>query len=201
MLMASQRSRPDVVEERAAYLTWLQSVDARCVKAVDESGVVQGMRLAYGFAARGERLVCEAPLRQGKRLSLLAWLGYDGAGTVAMRIGTVKRWHFRGFVLEHLVPTLQKGDIVLWDNARIHEAPDLVEQIEAAGAMVRPLPRYSPEFNPVELLWSKLKQSIKKACADTAEALTAAVEAATAQVKASDAEGWFTHCGLVPQSP
>ncbi|ARA92171.1 hypothetical protein AWN76_002605 [Rhodothermaceae bacterium RA] len=91
------------------------------------------------------------------------------------------------------------GDIVLWDNARIHEAPDLVEQIEARGACVRPLPRYSPEFNPIELLWSKLKHLIKKACADTAEALLEAVEYATEQVTAADAAGWFQHCGFLPQ--
>jgi transposase len=91
----------------------------------------------------------------------------------------------------------------LWDNARIHEAPDLIEQIEARGASVRPLPRYSPHhrcsFNPIELLWSKLKHLIKKSCADTAEALMEAVEQATEQVTASDAAGWFQHCGFLPQ--
>lgn len=157
------------------------------------------MRLAYGYAPRGERLVSLAPLRQGKRVSLLGWLGFDGAGTVAMQTGTIKRWHFRGFIRAHLLPVLQPGDIVLWDNARIHEAPDLVEQIEARGAGVRALPRYSPEFNSIEMLWSKLKHLIKKACADTAEALLGAVERATAEVTAGDAAGWFQHCGLLPQ--
>ncbi|ARA92177.1 hypothetical protein AWN76_002635 [Rhodothermaceae bacterium RA] len=198
-MQAAQQQRPDVVAERAAFRDWLGTVDATRIKAVDESGVIQGMRLAYGYAPRGERLVCQAPLRQGKRVSLLGWLGFDGAGTVAMHTGTVRRWHFRGFIQQHLLPVLKPGDIVLWDNARIHEAPDLVEQIEARGACVRPLPRYSPEFNPIELLWSKLKHLIKKACADTAEALLEAVEYATEQVTAADAAGWFQHCGFLPQ--
>lgn len=197
--MPAQRQRPDVVEERHAFLDWLEHVDARRIKAVDESGVVQGMRLAYGYAPRGEPLVAQAPFRTGKRLSLLGWLAFDGSGAVVMHEGSVKRWHFRGFVRTHLLPSLKPGDIVLWDNARIHEAADLVEQIEARGAAVKPLPRYSPELNPIELLWSKLKHWIRKACADTAEALVKAVETATARVCASDAQGWFRHCGFLPQ--
>ncbi len=194
--MPSQAQREDVVQERKDFVKWLKTVDADRIKAVDESGVVQGMRLAYGYAPRGKRLVVHAPLRKGRRLSLLGWLGHDGSGTVAMHEGTVRRYHFRGFIREHLLPHLKPGDIVLWDNARIHHAPDLVEQIEARGACVRPLPRYSPEFNPIEMLWSKLKHWIKKAEADTLEALTQAVAAATERVCATDAEGWFTHCGF-----
>lgn len=197
--MPDQAQRPDVVAEREAFFQWLDTVDATKVKVVDESGVVQGMRLAYGYAKRGQRLIEHAPLRRGRRLSLLGWLGFDGSGTVAMHEGTVKRWHFRGFIQQHLLPVLKPGDLVIWDNARIHEAADLVEQIEALGASVKPLPRYSPELNPIEHLWSKLKHWIKKACADTAEALVEAVESATLRVCASDAEGWFAHCGYHPQ--
>jgi transposase len=197
--MPDQAQRPDVVAEREAFFQWLDGVDATKVKVVDESGVVQGMRLAYGYAKRGQRLIEHAPLRRGRRLSLLGWLGFDGSGTVAMHEGTVKQWHFRGFIHAHLLPSLQPGDIVIWDNARIDGVPDLVEQIEARGAQVVPLPRYSPELNPIEHLWSKLKHWIKKACADTAEALIEAVESATLRVCASDAEGWFSHCGYHPQ--
>ena len=175
-------------------------MDPTKVKAVDESGVVQGMHLGYDYAKRGERLVVHAPLRKGKRISLLGWLGYDGSGALVMHQGTVKRWHFRGFVRAHLLPHLKPGDVVLWDNARIHEAPDLVEQIEARGATVRPLPRYSPEFNPIELLWSKLKHWIKKARADTEEVLLEAVEASVLRVTGSDAAGWFKHCGFCLQA-
>ena len=194
--MADQAQRADVQAERAAFERWLESVDPACVKPVDESGVVQGMRLAYGYAKRGRRLVTHAPLRKGKRISLLGWLGFDGAGAVAMHKGTVKRYHFRGFIQQHLLAYLKPGDIVLWDNARIHEAPDLVEQIEGLGAVVKPLPRYSPDFNPIELLWSKLKHWIKKARADTEEALLVAVEEATERVSSSDARGWFLKCGF-----
>ena len=195
-MRAAQAQRPDVVAERNAFLAWLQHVDAAKIKAVDESGIVCGLRLAYGYAPRGQRLVAHAPLIHRKRLNLLGWMGVDGVGALVLHEGRVQRWHFRGFVRGHLLPVLRPGDIVLWDNARIHEAPDLVEQIEARGASVKALPRYSPEFNPIEPLWSKLKHLVKKACADTWEALIEAVEAATACVTAADAAGWFRHCGF-----
>ena len=197
--MPSQAQREDVLIERADFLKWLEGLDPKRVKAVDESGVVQGMRLGYGYAKRGQRLITHAPLRKGKRLSLLGWLGHDGSGAVAIHEGSVRRYHFRGFIREHLLPHLKPGDVVLWDNARIHQAPDLVEQIEARGAKVRPLPRYSPEFNPIEHLWSKLKHWIRKARADTEQALMEAVESAVLRVSVSDAEGWFAHCGFCPQ--
>lgn len=77
------------------------------------------MRLAYGYARKGERLVCHASLRKGKRISLLGWPGNDGSGCVAFQAGTIKRIHFRGFVQRYLLPEVQVGDIILWDNARI----------------------------------------------------------------------------------
>ena len=188
-MMSDQLKREDVARERAAFLQWLPSVDASRVKAIDESGLIQGMRLAYGYSRRGERLVEHAPYRRGRRLSLLGCLSLDGSRAVVMHEGTIKRWHFRGFVLEHVLPQVGPGDVVIWDNARIHEAPDLVDRIEARGGAVRPLPRYSPDFSPIEPLWSKLKHLVRKAHADTAEALKQAVEGAVSCVSASDAQG------------
>lgn len=166
------------------------------MKALNESGVVQGMSLRYGYAPKGERLVGHAPLRKGKRVSLIGWLVSDGSGHVAFHEGTIKRYQFRGFVQQHLLPSLKRGDIVLWDNARIHEAPDVVEQIRSRGADVKPLPRYSPEYNPIEMLWSKVKHWIRKAKADTLEALGQAIHASVACVSGQDARGWFEHVGF-----
>ncbi len=199
-MMPQQALREDVGAEREAFDAWLETVDPSKVKVLDESGVVQGMRLAYGYAKRGERLVEHAPYRQGKRLSLVGWLGFDGEGIVAMEVGTVKGWTFRGFVREHLVPHLAAGDIVVWDNARIHGVEEIEAMIEACGAKVKRQPRYSPEYNPIEHLWSKLKQRVRKARADTAEQLQQAVAEAVSSVTASDARGWFEHCGYLHQS-
>jgi transposase len=193
----SQQDRPEVQAERAAFASWAQGVDPARVKVLDESGVVQGMRLGYGYAPRGQRCYDARPLRCGRRLNLIGWIGSDGAGVVALHRGRMDRPHFRGFVQAHLVPHLQAGDVVVWDNARLHAAEDVVAAIEARGARVKPLPRYSPDLSPMEPGWGKVKQVVRKARADTEAALEAAVAAGVSSVSASDAAGWFRHCGFI----
>ncbi len=163
---------------------------------LDESGLVRGMRLGYGYAPRGERVYDRAPLGRGKRLNLLGWLGLDGKGCLAAHAGSVNTEVFTCFVKKRLVPHLKPGDIVVWDNASFHKSDELKKLIEKRGATIKPLPRYSPDFNPIEMLWSKLKHYVKKARADTFKALEPAVQAALTTVKISDVRGWFVHCGF-----
>ena len=198
-MKASEQDRPEIQAERAAFIEWIKTVDPSQVKVVDESGLVRGMRLGYGYAERGERVYDSAPAKRGKRLNMVGWMGLDGSGAVATHPGTVNGPIFRGFVHTHLLPALREGDIVIWDNHRIHQVEGLKEQIEARGAVLKPLPRYSPDLNPIEMLWSKLKHYIKKARADTEEALEQAVEAAVGLVCGADARGWFEHCGFCLQ--
>lgn len=193
----SQQTRPDVVAERAAFLEWQASVCARRLIFVDESGVCQGMRTAYGYARRGSRCVETAPYRVGKRTSLLGWMA-EGCGEIISYAGSVTKDVFERFVEQSLVPSLEPGDIVIWDNARIH-SEGAVELITAAGASVVALPRYSPELNPIEMLWSKLKHGVRKKRADTAEALKQALMEAVAALRGEDASAWIGHCGYVRQ--
>ena len=160
---------------------------------VDESGIRQGERLSYGYAPAGERCHETAPFRIGKRVNLLGWMSNRG-GQVAQFTGSVTGDLFTRWVKYVLVPQLEPGDVVIWDNARIH-MPEAVELIREAKVDVLPLPRYSPEFNAIEMLWSKVKQSVRSEMADTAEQLTEAVKRAVESVTSSDALGWVTHCG------
>lgn len=192
----AQQSRADVAEERAEFMEWMATVDPNRVVVVDESGLIRGLRLAYGYAPKGERVYDTAPLNKGKRLNLVSWMRVDGSGVVATHAGRVNGPIFRGFVMKDLVPSLRAGDVVVWDNARIHGVEGLREMIEARGAELKPLPRYSPDLNPIEMMWSKVKHWVKKARADTLEALEEAVEAAVARVASSDAEGWYSYCGF-----
>ena len=199
--MRPQQQLTDAVQqERAAFLGALAEIDPARVKVVDESRVVLGQRLAYGYSARGERCYDSALFRSKVARSLIGWLGFDGSGVVAMQEGTVRGWTFRGFVREHLVPQLKEGDVVVWDNARIHGVEGIREMIEACGARVLPLPRYSPDLSPIEPCWSKVKHVVTRLRAETAEALEQAVEAGVGSVVSSDAAGWFRHCGYVLQS-
>lgn len=171
----------------------MAALDGHRLVFVDESGCAPGQRLGYGYAPRGERCMEAAPLRPKGRVNLLGWMGASSGEAVIVE-GKVNGALFEHFVETYLVPWLEMGDIVLWDNARIH-TPRAVELVEAAGACVLPLPRYSPEFNAIEHLWSKLKHYVRKLRADTPVALREALKSAMEMISASDAVGWIQHCG------
>ena len=193
----SQQQREDVVAERAAFALLMKHLDGRRLVFVDESGLTQGMRLAYGYARRGERCCENAPFRVGKRRSLIGWMSSEG-GEIVHFEGSVTADVFTRYVGEHLVPSLEVGDIVIWDNARIH-SEEAVQLVEAAGARVLALPRYSPEYNAIEHLWSKLKHYVRKMKADTVEALKQALDVATTYLRAADGRAWIEHCGYTFQ--
>ena len=193
-MRAAQQLRDDVAEERAAFAAWQATADAGRVVCVDESGVVAGMRCAYGYARRGERCVEHAPYRKGRRTSLIGWVRASGGAVVAVE-GAVTRGVFTRFVAEHLAPALRPGDLVVWDNHSIHGGAEVRALIEGRGAALHPQPRYTPEANAAEPLWSKVKGHVRRARADTAEGLAAALRSAVSSVTAADAVGWLRHCG------
>lgn len=186
--------------ERATFLQEIARVDPVRIKVVDESRVEVGGRLGYGYAPRGERCLDSAPYRSKHKKNLIGWLDLGGEGVVASCASTVKGWTFRGFVREHLVPHLRAGDVVVWDNARIHGVEGIREMVEAAGARLLPLPRYSPDLSPIEPAWAKIKHIVKKLRPEEMGSLTAAVAVGVESVSASDAAGWFAHCGYLHQS-
>jgi len=119
----------------------------------------------------------------------------DGS-TAAMTVeGATTSEVFRAYVEHILTPTLRPGDIVVLDNLSPHKDKEALALIEQAGAEVRFLPPYSPGFNPIEKMWSKVKALLRSAKARTDEALLTAIGAALARVTAQDAEGWFASCG------
>jgi transposase len=109
--------------------------------------------------------------------------------------GTVNGAVFEAFVDQVLVPQLRPGKVVIWDNVSFHRRESLRELIEAHGATVKFLPAYSPEFNPIEECWSKLKAWLRKQAAQTIEALQDAITEAIQQVTLKDIAGWFRHAG------
>jgi transposase len=119
----------------------------------------------------------------------------DGT-TAAMTIdGPTTSEVFRAYVEHILVPTLRPGDIVVLDNLSPHKDKAAVALIEAAGVEVRPLPPYSPDLNPIEKMWSKVKASLRRTKARDPDTLLAAIGSALEEVTANDAAGWFASCG------
>jgi len=148
-----------------------------------------------GRSPRGERLVCHAPHGHWCTTTMISSVRLDGT-TACMTIeGATNTEVFHAYVREILVPTLQPGDIVVMDNLGAHKNERTLELIALAKAEVRFLPAYSPDLNPIEMMWSKLKALLRKAQARNHPDLLAAIASALAAVTPQDALGWFVHCG------
>jgi hypothetical protein len=185
-----------VIEERNAFEDWLSGVDPARVKVVDETGIVRGMRLAYGYAPRGERVYDRAPVGRGKRLNILGWMGLDGDGCLAAWSDNVNTKVFSRFIEKHMLPKLKRGDVVVWDNASFHGDEKLERKLRRRGVKLVRLPRYSPDYNPIEKLWQKLKHYLKKARIDIFSELESGVMEAMKMINVSDIEGWYRSCGF-----
>lgn len=148
-----------------------------------------------GRSPKGERLVCHAPHGHWCTTTMISSVRLDGT-TACMTIeGATNTEVFQAYVREVLVPSLRPGDIVVMDNLGAHKNERTVALIEQAGAEVRFLPAYSPDLNPIEMMWSKVKALLRKAQARTRPDLLLAVASALNAVTPQDAIGWFVACG------
>lgn len=148
-----------------------------------------------GRAPRGRRLLAKAPHGHWRTTTMISSVRLDGS-TACMTIeGATDTAVFHAYVREILGPSLRPGDIVIMDNLGPHKNEQTLALITAAGATARFLPAYSPDLNPIEMMWSKVKALLRASEARTAEELQRAIAAALGQVRAQDAVGWFAACG------
>jgi transposase len=162
---------------------------------IDESGIHRAMTRERGRAPRGERLVGRVPRNRGTVTSVIGSLSLKGIDAVMTIEGATTGAVFTAFVEHVLLPRLSTGDVVVLDNVGAHKVKRARQLIEDRGARLLFLPPYHPEFNPIENAWSKVKALLRAAEARTIDALDQALAAAIAAVSASDAAGWFRHCG------
>lgn len=162
---------------------------------LDESGVNRAMTRRYARAPRGQRAYAHAPVNRGSNVTLIAALSLEGVIAPMQVEAATSGDVFLAYLDQVLCPVLRPGDLVLMDNLPAHKVPGVRTRIESVGAELLYLPRYSPEYNPVEQLWSKIKAWLRKVGARTSEALDEAITAAFEAVTAEDAQGWFRHCG------
>jgi transposase len=156
------------------------------------------MTRRYGRAPKGERVHGAVPLGHWEATTLIGALALDGLRACFTVDAATDTDIFQIFVKQVLQPTLRSGDVVIWDNWPAHKSPELATALAAAEATLLSLPPYSPDFNPIEQCWSKVKAFLRSAQAPTTEALEQAIAQAFATVNASDARGWFQHCGYRP---
>ena len=142
---------------------------------IDETWTATNMTRRYGRARRGQRLVASVPHGHWQTTTFLAGLRLDGFVAPAVCDGAVNGTSFRAWVEQVLAPTLSPGDIVVMDNLGSHKVAGVREAIEAVGAELRYLPPYSPDLNPIEKVFAKMKAYLRKVAARTRDALIAAV--------------------------
>jgi transposase len=173
----------------------MAGIDLGRLVFLDESGAKTNMTRLYGRCFDGQRLVDATPHGHWCTTSMISSLRLDG-NTAAMAIkGPTDGDVFLAYVQNVLAPSLRPGDIVLMDNLSSHKTPAVLAAIKTTGAEPRFLPPYSPDFNPIEKMWAKIKAFLRKAKARTEEALLSAIGDALNTVSHSDAVGWFASCG------
>jgi transposase len=160
---ADEQRRPDVAAARRHWRDTQPVHDARGYVFVDESGVTTDLLRRYGRSPRGARLRDHTPCGHWQTHTVIAALRVGGLGAPAVFDGPLDNPTFLAYIEQVLVPTLQPGDVVVLDNLAIHKQPAVHAAIERVGARVRFLPPYSPDLNPIEMAFAKLKAFLRAA--------------------------------------
>jgi transposase len=187
---AQEQKSPRVQAQRKAFKKKLAAVDPDHLVFVDESGANTGMARTHGRAPQGERVQATAP-GAWHNVALIAGLRTAGVVAPIALPGAVDGVVFQTYVQEALVPELQEGDVVVWDNLQAHKNRAVIAAIEAVGARVEPLPVYSPDLTPIEEMFSKTKNHLRTVAARTTDTVINAMGEALKRVTPSDVLGWF----------
>ena len=191
---ASERDTPEVEEGRREFAEEVGPIEPKRLVFVDETGVTTAMTPAYGRAPKGERVESSAPA-SWESVTVIAAMGLDGLRAPLALEGAVNAATFLSYVEQVLVPALDRGDVVVFDNLGSHLSPAVFEAIGRAGASALPLPPYSPDFNPIEEMFSKFKEFLRRIGARAKEHLYDAIGEGLREVTPDDIFGWFRHAG------
>jgi transposase len=182
-----------VAAKRAGWHELLARESPAQLVFVDESGANTRMTRCRGRALAGQRLVAQIPHGHYQTSTLIAGVRLDGACAPWLFDGAMDGEMFLAWVCQGLVPVLQTGDLVIMDNLATHKVAGVREAIEAAGARLWYLPPYSPDFNPIENMWSKIKQVLRSLSPRTQPELLVAAGAAFDTISPADCLGFFLH--------
>ena len=194
-IRASEQDRPDVKARREEWKAQQITLDPARFVFLDESGAKTNMTRLRGRAKGGQRLVDSTPHGHWCTTTMISSIRLDGS-TACMAIDDATSAEvFREYVRQVLLPTLRPGDIVVLDNLSAHKDKEALALIAKVGVEVWFLPPYSPDMNPIEKMWSKIKELLRAAKARTFDALLAAIANALETITTEDAQGWFEACG------
>jgi transposase len=196
-LIAAEQLRPDVAERRHNFRIAGRFVSPDQLVFLDESGAKTNMTRPYGWSMKGTRCNDHTPNGHWKTMTLLSAIRSDAVIEDATVVcdGAMDGGTFLTYVEDCLVPSLRRGDVVVMDNLPAHKVSGVREAIEEAGCDLWYLPPYSPDLNPIEKLWSKVKAWLRRVEARTFDALSDAVADALRAVTPDECRNYFTSCG------
>ena len=195
MIRASEQDRPDVQAQRAWWRMEMLGLDPWRLVFIDETGANTKMSRRYGRAPRGQRVVGKVPHGHWKTTTFVAALRHDGLTAPTVIDGSMNGEMFLAYVRQQLVPTLQPGDIVVMDNLASHKKAGVREAIESADAQLAYLPPYSPDFNPIELVFAKLKGLLRGAAERTVSGLWNRIGELLTHFASDECLNYYRHCG------
>jgi transposase len=195
LIRAAEQDRPDVAEARREWVAAQPSLDPASLVFLDETWAATNMARRYGRAPRGQRALDAVPHGHWKTTTVVAALRAGGITAPLVLDGAINGESFLAYVWQFLAPALRPGDVLVMDNLPSHKVAGVREAIEAAGATLRYLPPYSPDLNPIEQVFAKLKALLRSEAARTVEALWAAIGRLLARFPPAECARYLAHCG------
>ena len=187
---------PDVIQKRNEWVQMISEAEPDKLVFLDESGVNTNMTRHYGRAVGKERAVDHTPENTPTNTTILSSIRLNGETAYTTYSGGTTGDRFVEYLENVLIPTLHDGDIVIMDNMRSHHVKKVSEVLQKAKIQLLYLPPYSPDFNPIEKMWSKMKAIMRKMKIRDETLLSAAVKTALGNVRISDCKGWFRSCAV-----
>jgi transposase len=197
-LQAEERKRADVARARRRWIREQGLLDTTRLVFIDETAVTTNMVRLNGWNSCGERLVADAPMGDWKTVTFIAGLRENGIVAPILIKGAMNGEAFLSYIEQCLAPTLKRRDVVVIDNVSFHKVAGVEEAIRAVGASLRYLPQYSPDLNPIELVFHPLKTFLRKAAERTIEGLHRCIRSYIRALEPSECKGYFRHAGYEP---
>jgi transposase len=178
-------------------MAFQNSIDPERLVFLDESGLKTNMTRLYGRAYKGARCHDIAPCGHWEAVTILSSVRLDGTTESILFEGAVDRKMFDEYVKQILAPQLRPGDILIMDNLKVHKSATALKAVQSRQAVIKFLPAYSPDFNPIEKMWSKLKQILRGQKPRTNQELYCSAGTALDMITKKDAQAWFESCGYI----
>ena len=195
MLRAAEQDRPDVAQRRATWVVQQAGLDPQKLLFLDEFGAKTNLTRTHGRSLCGTRLVAKVPYGHWKSTTFVAALGLRGWVAPLTIDGALNGELFLAYVEQHLAPQVSPGDVLILDNLSCHKVAGVRESLQRVGADVLYLPPYSPDFNPIEQAFSKLKRLLRSAAPRTVDALWQACGAELSKFTTTEFHNYLAHCG------